>query len=265
MSVNDLLAQGATSLFFLDYYSTSRLDVEAAAEFVEGVAEGCKQAGCALIGGETAEMPGMYATGEYDAAGCAVGAVNKDRLLPDLKNMVEGDILIGLGSNGVHSNGYSLIRKIIEMQNLRWDEPAPWNPSASVGGELLTPTRIYVKPLLGVANKGLVKGMSHITGGGLTENVPRMLPEHLAAEIDVASWPLSPVFNWLKRAGNVASPEFARTWNTGLGFVIVVSWENHSQVIDELKVEGENAFVVGKLVPKVSSERCILNNLQSWD
>ena len=264
MNVNDLLAQGAAPLFFLDYYSTSKLDVEEAAEFIGGVAEGCKLARCALIGGETAEMPGMYAPGDYDAAGCAVGAVSKARLLPNLKSMIAGDVLIGLGSSGVHSNGYSLIRRIVEKKNLHWDEPAPWNPSASVGEEFLTPTRIYVKPLLKIADKGLVKGMSHITGGGITENVPRMLPEHLAAEIDVSLWSLPPVFKWLKRAGNVASAEFGRTWNTGLGFVIVVSEENHEEVVEGLKADGENAFVIGKLVSRGSSEGCILKNLQWW-
>jgi phosphoribosylaminoimidazole synthetase len=165
-----------------------------------------------------------------------------------------------------------LIRKIVEKKHFRWDDPAPWKQSASVGEEFLVPTRIYVKPLLKVSNKGLVKGMSHITGGGIIENVPRMLPEHLAAEIDLSLWPLPPIFKWLKQAGNVASTEFGRTWNTGLGFVIVVSQGNREKVIDELKVEGENAFVVGKLVsivPSVSSrlppERCILTNFQCWD
>lgn len=265
MSVNDLLAQGAASLFFLDYYSTSKLNVEQAAEFIEGVAEGCRQANCALIGGETAEMPGMYALGDYDAAGCAIGAVKRENLLPKLKDMTEGDLLVGVASNGVHSNGYSLIRKIIEKHNLDLSAPAPWNSSTTIGEEFLIPTRIYVRPLLKLSNKGLIKGMAHITGGGLTENIPRMLPDHLAAEVDVSTWPLSPLFKWLKRAGNIASSEFGRTWNTGLGFVIVVSAIEQKQVLAMLEAEGENAFVVGKLVARSSSEGCVLKNLQSWD
>lgn len=264
MSVNDLLAQGAGPLFFLDYYSTSKLNIEEAAEFVEGVAEGCKQAACALIGGETAEMPGMYAPGDYDAAGCAIGAVNRDQVLPKLDSMIEGDILIGLTSNGVHSNGYSLIRKIVDRQGLDWTAPAPWNNDRTIGEEFLIPTRIYVKPLLKVSSKGLIKGMSHITGGGLTENIPRMLPKHLAAEVDVSSYELSPLFKWLKKAGNVASLEFARTWNTGLGFVVVVAKEHADEVLSTLKAEGETAVVVGKVIKRVD-EGCVLNGLENWN
>ncbi|KAG0638189.1 phosphoribosylglycinamide synthetase [Tuber brumale] len=265
MSVNDLLAQGAAPLFFLDYYSTGRLDVEQAAEFIEGVVEGCRQANCALIGGETAEMPGMYALGDYDAAGCAIGAVKREDLLPKLKDMSEGDLLVGIASNGAHSNGYSLIRKIIEGHLLDLSAPAPWDSSTTIGEEFLIPTRIYVRPLLKLSSKGLIKGMAHITGGGLTENIPRMLPNHLTAEVDVSAWPLSPLFKWLKQAGAVASPEFGRTWNTGLGFVIVVSAREQEQVLEMLKAEGENAYVVGKLVARGSSEGCVLKNLQSWD
>ncbi|PWW74357.1 phosphoribosylamine--glycine ligase [Tuber magnatum] len=265
MSVNDLLAQGAAALFFLDYYSTGKLDVEQAAEFIEGVAEGCKQANCALIGGETAEMPGMYALGDYDAAGCAIGAVKREDLLPKLGDMAEGDLLVGVASNGVHSNGYSLIRKIVERCNLDLSAPAPWNSSTTIGEEFLIPTRIYVRPLLKLSNKGLIKGMAHITGGGLTENIPRMLPDHLAAEVDVSTWSLSPLFKWLKQAGNVASSELGRTWNTGLGFVIVVSATEQERVLEMLKAEGENSCVVGKLVARGSSEGCVLKNLQSWD
>ncbi|RPB03714.1 phosphoribosylamine--glycine ligase [Choiromyces venosus 120613-1] len=265
MSVNDLLAQGAASLLFLDYYSTSKLDVEKAAEFIEGVAEGCKQANCALVGGETAEMPGMYAPGDYDAAGCAIGAVGRENLLPKLKDMVEGDALVGVASNGVHSNGYSLIRKIVERHNLDWNSPAPWNNSTTIGEEFLIPTRIYVRPLLKLSNEGLIKGMAHITGGGLTENIPRMLPDHLTAEVEVSTWPLSPLYKWLKKAGNVASSEFGRTWNTGLGFVLVVSAVEQVRVLDMLKAEGETAYVVGKLAARGSSEGCVLKDLHSWD
>lgn len=264
MSVNDLLAQGATPLFFLDYYSTGKLNIEEAAEFIEGVAEGCRQAGCALVGGETAEMPGMYAKGDYDAAGCAVGAVEREKVLPRLGAMVAGDVLVGLSSNGVHSNGYSLIRKIVAKAGLGWTDAAPWNSAATVGEEFLVPTRIYVKPLLKAANKGLIKGMSHITGGGLTENVPRMLPDGLAAEIDVATWKLSPMFRWLKKEGNVAAAELARTWNTGLGFVIVVAKEDVEEVVKILEGEGEKAVVVGRVIERVG-EGCVLKGLESWN
>lgn len=264
MSVNDLLAQGAGPLFFLDYYSTSKLDIEEAAEFVEGVADGCRQAGCALVGGETAEMPGMYQEGDYDAAGCAVGAVNRGDVLPKLDVMVVGDVLIGLASNGVHSNGYSLIRKIVERAGLDWTAAAPWNPAASIGEEFLIPTRIYVKPLLKVANRGLIKGMSHITGGGLTENIPRMLPKHLVAEVDVSTWELSPLFKWLKKTGNVAALEFARTWNTGLGFVVVVGKDDVEEVVKTLQAEGETAVVIGK-VGERTGDGCVLRGLDSWN
>lgn len=264
MSVNDLLAQGAAPLFFLDYYSTGKLNIEEAAEFIEGVAEGCRQAGCALVGGETAEMPGMYAKGDYDAAGCAVGAVEREKVLPRLGAMVAGDVLVGLGSNGVHSNGYSLIRKIVAKAGLGWTDAAPWNSAATVGEEFLVPTRIYVKPLLKAANKGLIKGMSHITGGGLTENVPRMLPDGLAAEINVATWKLSPMFRWLKKEGNVAAAELARTWNTGLGFVVVVAKEDVEEVVKILEGEGEKAVVVGRVIER-AGEGCVLKGLESWN
>ena len=215
MSVNDLLAQGAESLMFLDYFATSKLDIQEAAEFVEGVAEGCRQAGCALVGGETAEMPDMYSAGEYDAAGTALGAVERDQLLPRHDKMAAGDVLIGVKSNGFHSNGYSLIRKIIERKGLSYTEAAPWNPAATVGDELLTPTRIYVKPVINLVKKDLVKGLSHITGGGLTDNIPRMLPDTLAAQVDVTTWAQPAMFSWFKKAGGLAAAEFARTWNTG--------------------------------------------------
>jgi phosphoribosylamine--glycine ligase / phosphoribosylformylglycinamidine cyclo-ligase len=264
MNVNDLVVQGAEALFFLDCFSCSKLDVDTAADFVNGVAEGCRQAGCALVGGETAEMPGMYSGGEYDAVGAAVGAADRERILPDTKNMVEGDVLLGLASSGPHSNGFSLIRKIIELKGLSYDAAAPWDESTSVGLSLLTPTRIYVKPLFALAQKKLVKGMSHITGGGLTENIPRMLPKQLAAEVDVSTWNPQPIFTWLKQAGNISSPEFARAFNTGLGMVLVVSVENVKQVISELEEAGERVFEIGKLVAR-ESEGCILKNLDVWD
>ncbi|KAG9232963.1 putative bifunctional purine ADE1 [Amylocarpus encephaloides] len=215
MNVNDLVVQGAKPLMFLDYYGCSKLKLETAASFVEGVAEGCIQAGCTLVGGETAEMPGMYQNDDYDAAGCAVGAMLPDLRLPRKDDMVEGDILLGLASSGVHSNGFSLVRRIIAREGLSYKDATPWDRSQSIdlGDMLLRPTRIYVKSLLKVTDKKLVKGLSHITGGGLYENVPRMLPSHLTAEIDVSTWKLSQMFQWLKTAGNVTAAEMARTFN----------------------------------------------------
>ncbi|TVY38172.1 Bifunctional purine biosynthetic protein [Lachnellula subtilissima] len=264
MNVNDLVVQGAEALYFTDYYGCSKLVLETAASFVEGVSAGCIQANCALVGGETAEMPGMYQKEDYDAAGCANGAMYKEHRLPKTDTMIEGDVLLGLASNGVHSNGFSLVRKIVQRENIQYTDPAPWDTSTSVGLSLLTPTRIYVRSLLQVTNKHLVKGLSHITGGGLTENVPRMLPEHLAAEIDVTAWQLPPVFKWLKQAGNVAAAEMARTFNTGVGMVAVVSKENVAQVVEELEAAGEKVYRIGSLVPR-STEGCILANLASWD
>ena len=272
MNVNDLIVQGAEPLFFLDCYTCGKLDVDVAADFVKGVAQGCIDAGCALAGGETAEMPGLFSNGDvskadggvYDAVGAAVGAVRHGgKILPDKDGMVAGDVLLGLTSNGIHSNAFSLVRKIIARAGLSVRDHAPWDESKSVGESLLTPTRIYVKPLLQVVRKDLVKGMSHITGGGLIENVPRMLPKHLAAEIDVSTWPLQKVFRWLKTEGNVEDQEFARTFNTGLGMVLALSQENARTVTDELRGAGETVVEVGKLIPR-DGEGCILKGLDSW-
>ncbi len=203
MCVNDLVVQGAEPLFFLDYFATGHLDVEAGVEIVSGIAEGCRQAGCALIGGETAEMPGMYAQGDYDLAGFAVGAAERGALLPR-KDITEGDVLIALASSGPHSNGYSLVRKLVELSGLGWDAPAPFAPEKSLGEALLTPTRIYVKPLLDTLRAGLgIKAMAHITGGGFIDNIPRVLPAHLAAEIDLARLAVPPVFGWLAEIGGI--------------------------------------------------------------
>ena len=264
MNVNDLVVQGAEPLMFLDYYGCSRLELETAANFVEGVAKGCIAANCALSGGETAEMPGMYQKDDYDAAGSAHGVMYEENRLPRKSDMAEGDVLIGLASNGVHSNGFSLVRRIVEREHLPYTDPAPWDTSNSVGLSLLTPTRIYVKPLLKVIEKKLLLGLSHITGGGLTENIPRMLPSHLAAEVDVSSWQLTPLFKWLKQAGNVSSAEMGRTFNMGVGMVAVVKKENVSRVIEELEKEGERVFTVGKLVGRVT-EGCLLKNTGAWD
>ncbi len=264
MNVNDLVVQGAEPLFFLDCYSCGKLDVDTAASFVKGVAEGCRQSRCALIGGETAEMPGLYTGADYDAVGAAVGAVGRGNILPDTEGMVEGDTLLGLMSSGLHSNGFSLVRKIIETNGLSYNDPAPWDRGTTIGLSLLTPTRIYVTSLLGAVGKGLIKGMSHITGGGLIENVPRMLPKHLTANIDISSWPLPPVFRWLKQAGNVDSAEFGRAFNTGLGMILVVSRENLEAAVAELEAAGEKVFEVGTLVSNEGNS-CTLKNLEAWD
>ena len=264
MNVNDLVVQGAEPISFLDYYACGKLDVDTAASFVEGVAKGCKQAGCALVGGETAEMPDMYKAGEYDAAGKATGAVKQgQKLLPDKQAMVEGDVLLGLASSGVHSNGFSLVRRILEKDKLTFHDQAPWDQSTTIGASLLTPTRIYVKPCLELTKKGLVKGMAHITGGGLLDNIPRMLPDSLAAEVDVGTWEVPAVLTWLKKSGNVADMEFARVWNTGIGMVLVVSAAKVEEAKSVLDAAGEKAFQIGVLI-KRSGEGCILKGLDAW-
>lgn len=264
MNVNDLVVQGAEPLTFMDYYGCSKLNIADASRFVAGVAEGCREAGCALVGGETAEMPGMYQGNEFDAAGAATGAIRKGRkILPDKQAMQEGDVLLGLKSNGVHSNGFSLVRKIVEKHGLRWSDQTPWNSSKTVGASLLTPTRIYVKQLMPAIEQDLISGMAHITGGGLDENIPRMLPKHLAAEIDVSLWPVPAVLKWLKQAGNVSNKEFSRTWNTGLGMVLVVSKRLADKAIDALSRAGEEPIRVGTLIAR-QDEGVVLQGLQHW-
>jgi homoserine kinase len=264
MNVNDLVVQGAEPLMFLDYYACSKLDVESAAKFVEGVANGCRQSGAALVGGETAEMPGIYKEGEYDAGGAAIGAIKKGvPILPDTASMAEGDILLGLASSGVHSNGFSLVRKIVEKKGLSFHDAAPWSEGDNIGTALLTPTKIYVKPLLAATRRGLIKGMAHITGGGLLENIPRMLPKTLAAELDAKTWPVPEVFKWLKSAGRLEHTEFARTFNTGLGMVLVVDHHNVRAATEILQEWGEQVFTVGRLVKRVD-EDCIVQNMDVW-
>lgn len=272
MNVNDLVVQGAEPFMFLDYYGCSKLNLSNAVPFIEGVAEGCRQAGCALVGGETAEMPGMYKEDDYDAAGAAIGVMTAGQRLPRLGDMVEGDVLIGLGSSGVHSNGFSLARRIIERKQLSYTDPAPWDGSGSgksVGESLLTPTRIYVQPILKVlrSQQGqALKGLAHITGGGLSENVPRMLPAHLAAEIDVKAWAVPAVFAWLRQAGNVEPAEMARTFNNGIGMVAAVSEDGAAGVIQGLEEAGEKVYRIGRLVKRASPEDagCVLSGLDSW-
>ncbi|KAF1985034.1 phosphoribosylformylglycinamidine cycl [Aulographum hederae CBS 113979] len=266
MNVNDLVVQGAEPLMFLDYYACSRLNVDTATAFVKGVAEGCKESNCALVGGETAEMPGLYSEGEYDAGGCAIGAIAKNNpILPDTGSMSEGDVLIGLASSGAHSNGFSLIRKIIDNAKLGYQDDAPWDRGTTIGDSLLTPTRIYVKSLLQAVQRGVLKGMAHITGGGLTENIPRMLPKHLAAEVDASTYPVPEVFKWLKKAGDIDEEEFARVWNTGLGMVCVVAPEKVKEAREVLEGEGEVVYEVGRLINRNDeAESCVMKNMEVW-
>ncbi|MEM9028733.1 MAG: phosphoribosylformylglycinamidine cyclo-ligase [Pseudomonadota bacterium] len=222
MCVNDLIVQGAEPLFFLDYFATGRLDPGIAEAVISGIAEGCTRAGCALIGGETAEMPGMYADGDYDLAGFSVGAAERGQLLPR-DDISPGDVLLGLPSSGVHSNGYSLVRKLVADQGLDWDQPAPWSPDTTLAATLLAPTRIYVKPLLkAIRETGAIKALAHITGGGLIENIPRVLPDTLAARLDLGASPLPPVFQWLQDRSGLGQDEMLRTFNCGIGMVAVV-------------------------------------------
>ncbi|MBK5926794.1 phosphoribosylformylglycinamidine cyclo-ligase [Rhodobaculum claviforme] len=245
MCVNDLVCQGAEPLFFLDYFATGRLDVNRAAQVVEGIAAGCAEAGCALIGGETAEMPGLYAGDDFDLAGFAVGAMERGAALPD--GVVEGDVLLGLASSGVHSNGYSLVRRVVAHAGLAWDAPAPWG--GSLGAELLTPTRLYVRPALAAIRAGGVHALAHITGGGLTENLPRVLPEGLGAEVDLSSWSLPPVFGWLAQAGGIAEAEMLRTFNCGVGMVVVVAPDRADALAQVLADAGAPSRVIGRVVP----------------
>ena len=247
MCVNDLLAQGAEPLMFLDYYATGKLDVDAAAAVVAGIAEGCRQANCALVGGETAEMPGMYAPGDYDMAGFCVGAVDRDKVLPRLGDQAAGDLLIGVGSSGPHSNGYSLIRRIVDRSGLAWDAAAPFAEGRTLAQALLEPTRIYIKTVLPHLQAGRVKGLAHITGGGLVENPPRAIADGLVARFDWNAWTLPPVFEWLQQAGGVAEAEMRRTFNCGLGLVLIVGPNAVAEVLEGLVRADEDAFVVGEL------------------
>tara|TARA_R110002020_G_scaffold106431_2_gene247790 strand:+ start:1521 stop:2594 length:1074 start_codon:yes stop_codon:yes gene_type:complete len=250
MCVNDLVVQGAEPLFFLDYFATGKLDPDQGAAIVQGIAAGCRQAGCALIGGETAEMPGMYAGGDYDLAGFAVGAAERGQLLP-VGDIAEGDLILGLTSSGVHSNGYSLVRKIVAVSRLQWEDAAPFAEGKTLGEALLTPTRIYVKPLLkAIRDTGAVKALAHITGGGFPENIPRVLPQNLAAEIDLDSIPVPPVFSWLAKTGGVEAKEMLRTFNCGIGMIAVVAAENVQAVTDILTAEGEVVVPLGRMVAR---------------
>ena len=252
MSVNDLVVQGAEPLFFLDYFACSVLAPESAAEVVKGIAEGCRQAGCALIGGETAEMPGLYAPGDYDLAGFAVGAAERGTLLPR-RDIAAGDILLGLASSGIHSNGYSLARRVVAHAGIGWDDPAPFDPSIRLGDALLTPTRIYVKSCLAaIRETGAIKALAHITGGGFPDNIPRVLPEGLSARVALGEIAVPPVFSWLAATGGIAEAEMLRTFNCGIGMVVVVERDRCSDVIAAFTQAGESVVTLGEIVPSES-------------
>ncbi|HRO09948.1 phosphoribosylformylglycinamidine cyclo-ligase [Amaricoccus sp.] len=246
MCVNDLVCEGAEPLLFLDYFATGRLDVEAAAAVIEGIAAGCAEAGAALVGGETAEMPGMYAGGDFDLAGFAVGAMERGSALPQA--VAAGDVLIGLASSGVHSNGFSLVRRIVAASGLGWEAASPFG-EGSLGAALLTPTRIYVRPALAAIRAGGVRGLAHVTGGGLTENLPRVLPAGLGAAIDLDAWPLPPVFAWLRDAGGVTEAEMLKTFNCGIGMVAVVAPDRAEALAGLLEQAGEAPIAIGQVVP----------------
>ncbi len=258
MCVNDLIVAGAEPLFFLDYYATGKLDVDVAASVVDGIGTGCEQSGCALVGGETAEMPGMYEGGDYDLAGFCVGVVEKSEIIDGSKVSV-GDTLIGLPSSGPHSNGYSLIRKIIEVKNIDINQDFNGRP---LGEVLLEPTRIYVKPLLKLLKEVDVNSMCHITGGGLYENLPRVMPENAKAVIDAKSWNRPAVFDWLQEQGNVEDREMLRTLNCGIGMVVVVPADQAQKTLEVLKAEGESPVIIGQIEDANSDEEQVeVNNL----
>ncbi|MBT3400861.1 MAG: phosphoribosylformylglycinamidine cyclo-ligase [Rhodospirillaceae bacterium] len=248
MCVNDLVVQGAEPLFFLDYFATGGLDPEVAAAVVSGIADGCKQAGCALIGGETAEMPGLYASGEFDLAGFSVGAMERGTAFPRPDRPVEaGDLVIGLASSGVHSNGYSLVRKIVEHAGSNLADPAPFDGEQELGAALLTPTRIYVRACLAAVALPALKGFAHITGGGLLENIPRALPAGLGAALDGTRWTAPPVFDWLRQAGGVDDMEMARTFNCGIGMIALSQADGADDIVNGLNAAGEDARIIGEI------------------
>ena len=246
--VNDILVQGAEPLFFLDYFATGKLDPKIGAAIVKGIADGCRQAGCALIGGETAEMPGVYHGDDYDLAGFAVGAAERGAILPR-SDVKAGDMVLGIASSGVHSNGYSLVRKVVAKSKLKWSAPAPFDKKKKLGAAVLTPTRIYVKSCLAaIRETKAVKALAHITGGGFPDNIPRVLPKDVGARIDISRIPVPPVFKWLARTGGIAEKEMLRTFNCGIGMIAVVEARSADKVAAILKREGESVVVLGELV-----------------
>jgi phosphoribosylformylglycinamidine cyclo-ligase len=260
MSVNDLVVQGAEPLFFLDYFACGKLDPEAAAAIVAGVAEGCRESGCALIGGETAEMPGLYKDGDYDLAGFAVGAAERGTLLPS-PDIAAGDVVIGLASSGVHSNGFSLVRKVVETSGVSFGAPAPFAPVMTLGGALLTPTKLYVKSCLrAIRETSAVKGLAHITGGGFTDNIPRVLPKGLGVRVDLAQVHVLPVFKWLAAQAGIAELEMLRTFNCGVGMVAIARPDAAVRVMDVLASSGETVMQLGRVVETAGDERVAYDN-----
>src|SRR6202163_2776223 len=259
MSVNDLVVQGAEPLFFLDYFACGKLDPEAAAAIVAGIAEGSRESGCALIGGEAAAMPGLYKDGDYDLGGFAVGAAERGTLLPR-PDIAAGDAGIGLASSGVPPNGFSLVRKIVEQSGLGFDAPAPFSPVITLGGALLAPTKLYVKSCLrAIRDTGAIKGLAHITGGGFTDNIPRVLPKHLGVGIDLARLPVLPVFKWLAGQGNIAKLELLRTFNCGIGMIAIVKSDAVEAVSEVLAEAGESVTLLGEVIPAAGEHRVAYN------
>ncbi len=263
MCVNDLIVQGAEPLFFLDYFASGKLEVETASRVITGIAEGCKQANCALIGGETAEMPGMYHGGDYDLAGFSVGAVEREKILTG-QTIKAGDIVYGLPSSGVHSNGFSLVRKIISDTDTKLDAPCPYENGKSLAQALITPTRIYVKALMNILKEtSLIKGLSHITGGGLLENIPRVLPDGLGVKLDAAKWELLPVFKWLKKSASISNHDLARTLNCGIGMVVICAADDTSKLETALQKNGEAFYRIGEVIAAPEGERVIIENMDA--
>lgn len=271
MCVNDLIVQGAEPLFFLDYFATGRLDNAVAEAVIAGVAEGCAQSGCALIGGETAEMPGLYADGDYDLAGFCVGAVERNAVITG-EGIKDGDVLLGLASSGVHSNGFSLVRKLMaETEDFDFSTPTPFDPSQTLGNALLTPTRLYVRSVLAALKlqnqngEKAIKGMAHITGGGFPENVPRMLPDGWIAEIDCQSWPLPSLFQWIQETGSLTPEDLAGTFNCGIGFMIVCAQDDAEALRRILSEHGETVYEIGHVKTKDEPQNIVLKNLnEAW-
>ncbi len=253
MCVNDLVVSGAEPLFFLDYYATGKLTVDVAAKVIAGVAKGCKESHCALVGGETAELPGLYAEGDYDLAGFAVGAVERNKVITGAK-VKAGDVVIGLASSGAHSNGYSLIRKIVKDNKLSYAKPAPFDKKVTLGKALLQPTKLYVVPLLNLIKKCDVRAMAHITGGGLLENIPRVVPKGLGVHIDVKSWPMPPLFRWLSNAGKVPPKDMIRTFNCGIGMVAIMPAKDVKKAQGLLKKSRIKSYVIGRVIARTSGE-----------
>jgi len=262
MCVNDLVVQGAEPLFFLDYFATGSLDVAAARRVIAGIAEGCSRSGCALVGGETAEMPGMYHGGDYDLAGFAVGAAERGSLLP--RDVAPGDVVLGLGSSGVHSNGFSLVRRVVAQAGVALDTPAPFDTRMSIAEALMLPTRIYVLPVLALQRAGLLKAAAHITGGGLPGNLPRALPSGTVAQLDAARWDVPPVFRWLAQAGGIATAEMLRVFNCGIGMTLIVAAGDEAAARAILESSGETVFTIGAVVEGDGPTRAEVATPAGW-